>query len=342
MYFSIGEGGELFFVTSSMRRAMNKTEDMIQVENLSKKYGNQNVLDDISFRVKKGEIMGLLGPNGAGKSTLMKIMACFIPATSGSVRINGFDVETDSLEVRRRIGYLPEKVQLYRDLTVYKFLEYVALIKGTVRDTCKKQITSVMDVCGISDVAQKLVKKLSKGYCQRVGIAQALLGDPELLILDEPTVGLDPRQIVDIRGIIKQQSGKRTVLISTHILQEASMLCDSIVILANGRILAKDSQHGLRDSLLGKQRLRLRVQGPVDTVAKAIRARGYEIILQHTISDKDQIHDFLVSGIDTMETQGEIARLVASKWTLFELTALEKSLEDVFLDVTGYGEESRS
>jgi ABC-2 type transport system ATP-binding protein len=311
---------------------------MIQVTKLNKRYGNQTVLNDISFTVKKGEIVGVLGPNGAGKSTLMKIIACFIPATSGSVKIDGLDVIADSLEVRKRIGYLPEKVQLYRDLTVQKLLEYIALIKQMPRSQYKDQVTDLMNICGIAHVAHKHVRKLSKGYCQRVGIAQALLGKPELLILDEPTVGLDPRQIVDIRRIIKQQSGKKTVIISTHMLHEASMLCDSVMIIVNGRIVAKEIQHGLKDSLFSNTCLRLRVQGPLHQVRSEIRALGYELILQQTISNVDQVYDFIVSGVDDSRSQGDIARFIAGKWTLLELTHVKKSLEDFFLDVTGYSE----
>ncbi len=312
---------------------------MIEVSKLYKIYGTQTVLNNVTFKAEKGEIVGLLGPNGAGKSTLMKIIACFIPATSGSVKIDGFDVNEDSLEIRKRIGYLPEKVQLYRDLTVEKFLEFAASIKGVSRDDYRGRMAEVMNICGISHVAKKHIRKLSKGYCQRVGIAQALIGDPELLILDEPTVGLDPRQIVDIRKIIKEQSGKKTILLSTHILQEASMLCDTVIIIANGRIIIKNTQQYLSDSLSGEHRLRLRIQGPKQDVLLGIQSLGYDITHEQTISESEQIYEYSICVPDNRESNGCMARYISSRWTLLEMTTFRISLEDIFMDVTRENKE---
>jgi len=312
---------------------------MIEVSKLYKIYGTQTVLNNVTFKAEKGEIVGLLGPNGAGKSTLMKIIACFIPATSGSVKIDGFDVNEDSLEIRKRIGYLPEKVQLYRDLTVEKFLEFAASIKGVSRDDYRDRMAIVMNICGISHVVKKHIRKLSKGYCQRVGIAQALIGDPELLILDEPTVGLDPRQIVDIRKIIKEQSGKKTILLSTHILQEASMLCDTVIIIANGRIIIKNTQQYLSDSLSGEHRLRLCIQGPKQDVLLGIQSLGYDITHEQTISESEQIYEYSICVPDNRESKGCMARYISSRWTLLEMTTFRISLEDIFMDVTRENKE---
>lgn len=317
---------------------------MIQVSNLCKTYGNKTVLKNISFQVKKGEILGVLGPNGAGKSTLIKIIACFIPASSGSVEVCGFDVRKDSLEVRKRTGYLPEKVQLYRDLTVKKFLEFVARIKGVSPHEYRENLIKVMNSCGISRVAGKHIRKLSKGYCQRVGIAQALIGDPEILIFDEPTVGLDPRQIVDIRRIIKEQSGKKTVVISTHILHEAGMLCDTVMIIANGRIIAKNTQQKLSASLQGEPQLRLRIQGPKQEVLADVSSLGYKGSIGHAVSESEQIYDYIVPvpDHDHIESKSHLARFISARWKLLEMSAFKISLEDIFMDIIGENGEGES
>jgi ABC-2 type transport system ATP-binding protein len=315
---------------------------MIQVSNLCKTYGNKTVLDNISFQVKKGEILGLLGPNGAGKSTLIKIIACYIPSSSGSVEVCGFDVKMDSLEVRNRIGYLPEKVQLYRDLTVEKFLEFSARIKDVSSDDYRENINKVMSSCGISHVAGKHIRKLSKGYCQRVGIAQALLGDPQILIFDEPTVGLDPKQIVDIRRIIKEQSGKKTVIISTHILHEASMLCDTVMIMANGRITVKNTQQKLYASLQGEPQMRIRIQGPIQEVQSDISSLGYKISAVNDVSESDQIWDYIFQVPDHIESKGNLARFISARWELLEMSVFKISLEDIFMDMIGENYEEVS
>jgi ABC-2 type transport system ATP-binding protein len=312
---------------------------MIKVTNLCKTYGNQEVLKDITFDVGSGEIVCLLGPNGAGKSTLIKIISCFIPYTSGSVIVQGFDVSKDPLEVRKRIGYLPEKVQLYRDVTVARFLEFAARIKGVPQPFHKEHVDEIMDACGITHVADRHIRKLSKGYCQRVGVAQALLGDPPILLLDEPTVGLDPRQIVDIRGIIKEQSGKKTVIISTHILHEASMLCDTVMIITDGRIITKSTQEKLSDSIQGKPRLRIRIQGSKEAVLEDLRTAGYSVAVERSLSEEDMIYEYSAAVQDDTESRGNLARYISDRWNLLEMSRPAVTLEDVFMDVTSENDE---
>jgi len=308
---------------------------MIEVTNLCKTYGNQEVLKNISFDIERGEIVGLLGPNGAGKTTLMKIISCFIPYTSGTVTVHGFNISRDPFEIRKRIGYLPEKLQLYRDVTVARFLEFAARIKDVPKSSCKNHIEEIMYACGIRHVADKHIRKLSKGYCQRVGIAQALLGDPPILLLDEPTVGLDPRQIVDVREIVKKQSGRKTVLISTHILHEASMLCDTVIIIAGGRIIKKSAHDNVLDSISEKPLLRIRIQGPKVEVLEGLSAAGYKVEVERPLSDREMIYEYNAEVKDEPELQGRLAYYISDRWNLIEMFRPAVTLEDVFMDVTG-------
>ena len=213
---------------------------MIQVENLTKYFGPIQAVDHVSFRVAESEIVGFLGPNGAGKTTTMRIITGFLPATSGTVRVEGFDVFTQSSEVRRRIGYLPESPPLYNDMTVAGYLRFVAKLKGMARGALAGALDRVLETCGLTGVRDRLLGHLSKGFRQRVGLAQALIHDPPVLILDEPTIGLDPRQLIEIRSLIKTLGGKRTVVLSTHILPEVSQVCDKVVIINDGRIVVED------------------------------------------------------------------------------------------------------
>ena len=240
---------------------------MIQVDRLTKSYGPVTAVHDVSFNVEKGQIVGFLGPNGAGKSTTMKILACFMAASGGSARVAGFDVFSQSLEVRRRIGYLPENSPLYADLPVAAYLDFVAEAKGVPRGVRRSKVADVMDRCFVTDMQHRLIGKLSKGYRQRVGLAQALLGDPEVLILDEPTIGLDPRQIAEIRALIKSLGGQHTVILSTHILPEVSMVCDSIIIINRGRVVAKGTQAELVEQVFPAARVEVEVAGPAEAIA---------------------------------------------------------------------------
>jgi len=214
---------------------------MIEVEGLIKRYGDFTAIEDVSFRVKKGEIVGFLGPNGAGKTTTMRVITGFLPATEGKVHVAGFGVFEEPMEVKKRIGYLPEQPPVYNDMTVQEYLRFVAKIKGVPRSERSSAMDRVVQRCGLKDVLKTVIGKLSKGYKQRVGLAQAMIHDPEVLILDEPTIGLDPKQIIEIRKLIKSLSGDHTIILSTHILQEVSMICERVIIVHEGRVVADDT-----------------------------------------------------------------------------------------------------
>ena len=311
---------------------------MIQVEHLTKSYGPVTAVHDVSFNVDKGRIVGFLGPNGAGKSTTMKILACFMAASGGRATVAGFDVFTQSLEVRRRIGYLPENAPLYTDLPVAAYLDYVAEAKGVSRGQRRSKVADVMDRCAISDMQHRLIGKLSKGYRQRVGLAQALLGDPEVLILDEPTIGLDPRQIAEIRLLIKSLGGQHTVILSTHILPEVSMVCDSIVIINRGRIVAQGTQAELVQQVFPAARVEVEIGGPPETVAGALRSLP-GVTSVEAAPAADGAARFVVESPRGRDVRGELTRLVAGRgWELLELHKVGLSLEEVFIRVVA-GEE---
>ncbi len=220
---------------------------MIEVENLTKRYGDFTAVEDLSFRIEKGEIVGFLGPNGAGKTTTMRILTGFLPATSGKVKISGYDIFSDPMNVKKRGGYLPEHPPVYTEMTVEGYLLYVAKIKGVPRKKRKEALARVLDRCGLSDVRTQIIGKLSKGYRQRVGLAQAMIHDPDVLILDEPTIGLDPKQIIEIRQLIKSLAGDHTIILSTHILPEVTMICQRVLIMDRGRIVADDTLEKLTE-----------------------------------------------------------------------------------------------
>ncbi|MEX2224356.1 MAG: ATP-binding cassette domain-containing protein [Candidatus Rokuibacteriota bacterium] len=304
---------------------------MIQVDNLTKRYGPVEAIHDVSFRVDEGRIVGFLGPNGAGKSTTMKILACFMPASGGSARVAGYDVFSQSLEVRRRIGYLPENAPLYPELSVASYLDFVAEIKGVGRAARRGRVADVMDRCFVGDMQNRLIGKLSKGYRQRVGLAQALLGDPEVLILDEPTIGLDPRQIAEIRTLIRSLAGQHTVILSTHILPEVSMVCDGVIIINRGRIVAQGTESELVQQAFPSTRIELRVAGATDDVAGAVAAIPGVTGVQ-PIAARDGSVGVLVEAARERDVRPELVRLVAGKgWTLQEMHQVGMSLEEVFM-----------
>jgi ABC-2 type transport system ATP-binding protein len=316
---------------------------MIQVDRLTKSYGPVTAVHDVSFNVEKGQIVGFLGPNGAGKSTTMKILACFMAASGGSARVAGFDVFSQSLEVRRRIGYLPENSPLYTDLPVAAYLDFVAEAKGVSRGVRRSKVADVMDRCSITDMQHRLIGKLSKGYRQRVGLAQALLGDPEVLILDEPTIGLDPRQIAEIRALIKSLGGQHTVILSTHILPEVSMVCDSVIIINRGRVVAKGTQAELVEQVFPAARVEVEVAGPGEAIASSLKTlpgvTSVEAIGVEAIGARDGASRFLVESPRGRDVRGELVRLVAGRgWELLELHQVGLSLEEVFIRVVA-GEE---
>jgi len=312
---------------------------MIQVDQLTKRFGPITAIQDVSFNVEKGQIVGFLGPNGAGKSTTMRILSCFMPATGGTARIAGFDVFSQSLEVRRRIGYLPENAPLYQDLPVAVYLDFVAEIKGLSRGTRKARVADVMDRCFIADVQHRLIGKLSKGYRQRVGLAQALLGDPEVLILDEPTIGLDPKQIAEIRALIRSLAGQHTVILSTHILPEVSMVCDGVIIIHRGRIVARGTESELVEQVFPTARVELQVAGPTGDVLAALRGLPAVTRVEAVLS-RDGATAFLVESPRDLDVRPELVKLAASRgWMLQELHQVGMSLEEVFIRVVA-GEET--
>lgn len=313
---------------------------MIEVENLTKDYGPHRAIDGLTFSVEKGELLGFLGPNGAGKTTTMRILTCFFPPTKGRAKVAGYDCFENSLEVRKRIGYLPESVPLYRDMTVRDYLSFVAGIKGVPSKEIKKKVTKVMGDCGIEGVQKRLIGELSKGYRQRVGLAQALVNDPECLILDEPTIGLDPKQIIEIRRLIKELAGKRTVILSTHILPEVSMICKRVIIINKGRLVAVDTPENLTSRLQRTSRVFLRISGPQEEIVKELRkVKGVKGVEQEKATTGNS-NGFIVEFADGRNESQAIPPVIVKKgWDLLEMRPVEMSLEDIFIKlVTKEGE----
>ena len=307
---------------------------MITVENLSKRYAAKTAIEGVSFQVEKGEILGFLGPNGAGKTTTMRIVVGFMPASDGTVRVDGFDVFENPLDVRRRIGYLPENPPLYLEMTVTGYLRFVSKIKGVPKDKIDAEIQRVMERASITDVRDRIIAKLSKGYKQRVGLAQALLNDPPILILDEPTIGLDPKQIHEVRELIKDLAGKHTVVLSTHILPEVEQTCHRVVIIDRGKIVAVDTPKNLRFQLQGAERISLEVQGPVSEITSKLKALP-GVVDVRKIADTDGRHRFQVDGELRKDIRSDLARtIVQNGWGLYELQSATMSLEDIFLKLT--------
>jgi ABC-2 type transport system ATP-binding protein len=307
---------------------------VIEVEHLSKVYGGRKAVDDISFKVEKGEILGFLGPNGAGKTTTMRILTCFMPATAGTARVAGFDVFEESLEVRRRIGYLPENPPLYPEMTVQSYLDFVAKIKGTPSAKRKAHVDEVMGKCSIGDVRNRIVAKLSKGYKQRVGLAQALLNNPEVLILDEPTIGLDPKQISDVRSLIKSLAGEHTVILSTHILPEVSMTCSRVVIIHNGKVVAMDTVEGLTHQVAGAERIALVIDGPREAVLEKIEGIDGVVSVRADGGGNGHPGNYTVECKLNTDLRRTLASTVVSQgWGLLELRGIAVSLEDVFINL---------
>jgi len=307
---------------------------VIEVEHLSKVYNQRKAVDDITFKVEKGEILGFLGPNGAGKTTTMRILTCYMPATEGTARVAGYDVFEESLEVRKRIGYLPENPPLYHEMSVKSYLNFVASIKGVPASRRRAQIDDVMQKCSIGDVRDRIIARLSKGYKQRVGLAQALLNNPEVLILDEPTIGLDPKQIYEVRTLIKGLAGEHTVILSTHILPEVSMTCSRVVIINNGRLVAMDTPEGLTNQMKGAERIALLVEGPREAVREKLQAIDGVLQVQAEGGDGGRPVAFTVECKLQTDLRKLIAQTIVSQgWGLLELRGVSLSLEDVFINL---------
>ncbi len=304
---------------------------MIAVEGLVKDFGRTRAVAGVSFHVAAGEIMGLLGPNGSGKTTIMRILPGFFPPTAGNVAIDGLDVERHPLAVRERIGYLPENVVLYPDLTVARFLRFCAEVKGVPASARRARLDEVIAACGLTEVAGKLIGKLSKGYRQRVGIAQAIVHRPRVLILDEPTVGLDPRQIIEIRTLITSLAGSTTVLLSTHILPEVSMTCGRVIIIDYGRIIAEDTALGLTQRVRGSDETRVRVVGPRPEVLAALATvTGVNELREEAATDGAVT--VVARSTRGDDVRRDIAALVVGRgWGLVEMRPLAMSLEDLFV-----------
>ncbi len=307
---------------------------MITVENLTKRYGSVTAVDGISFEVGKGEIVGFLGPNGAGKSTTMKMLSCYLPPTSGRAEVAGFDVFKDSLKARERIGYMPEHVPLYNDMRVTEYLKYRAALKGVRGRRMKERITDVMELCGLGDVGKKLVGNLSKGYRQRVGLADAMVHEPDLLILDEPTIGLDPNQIRQVRELIRNLGRHHTILISTHILPEVELTCSRVLIINQGRIEASDAPENLRARLGATGDVRLEVKVPDLENAKKglLGVRGVKSV---SVIEEGEWTTFALGIEANADPREDIYRAAMERnWSLRELSRERVTLEDVFADIT--------
>src|SRR5712691_511267 len=312
---------------------------MIEVERLTKSYGPLTAIRDVSFSVAPGEIVGFLGPNGAGKSTTMRILACFMPASSGAARVAGFDVFSESLEVRRRIGYLPENVPLYGDMRVGAYLDFVSEVKGVGRAERRRRVAEVMERCLVSEVQNQLIAKLSKGYRQRVGLAQAIVNDPDVLILDEPTIGLDPKQITEIRALIKSFAGKHTVILSTHILPEVSMVCGGVVIINKGAIVAQGTIDTLVEQFFPTSRVEVEIVGPPAAVHAGMRAIPGVVAVQG-VTVTDSAGRYVVEAARGRDVRAEIFALAAQqRWSLLELKRVGATLEEVFIRVVA-GEQA--
>lgn len=307
---------------------------MIVVENVSKAYAHQQMaVENLSFQVPQGTILGFLGPNGAGKTTTMRMITGFMAPSAGRIEIAGFDTVKQSMEARRRIGYLPETPPLYNELTVQAYLDFVGRLKGLRnKNERRARIAEVAESCWISDVLQKTPNKLSKGYRQRVGLAQALLHRPDVIVLDEPTIGLDPKQIQETRSLIKSLGGKHTVILSTHILPEVQMTCDRVIIVNKGQILAEDTPANLVAQGSGLQRMTLQVRGPLEDILAHVRSLPGIQQASH-VNSSDQLHQLQIESSEA-EIQPRLSRsLIAQNWDLYALQTRSSSLEDVFIQL---------
>lgn len=311
---------------------------MIEVRNLTKKYGDHFAVQDISFSLEKGKIYGLLGPNGAGKSTTMNIMTGYIAATSGEVIIEGHDIFKEAEEAKKHIGYLPEIPPLYIDMTVWEYLFTVADLKGVPKSERKSMIGDVMEKVMITNMKDRLIKNLSKGYKQRVGIAQTLIGNPDIIILDEPTVGLDPKQIIEIRTLIKQLGEDHTVLISSHILSEIGAVCDHVVIINKGHLVVSDSTENLEKLFKGQDILCLSAQGELEKIQNILREFPALSIADMKEAEEAETYRFQLKVQDQADYRKQLFfRFAEAGIPLLEISRAGMSLEDIFLEITEEG-----
>lgn len=313
---------------------------LISIQNVTKKYGNYTALKGISFEVKKGEIVGLLGPNGAGKSTTMNIITGYISATSGTVTIDGTDILKDPINAKKKIGYLPEIPPVYGDMTVEEYLLFVARLKKTPKSKLREQVEKIITLISLSDVRKRLIKNLSKGYRQRVGLGQAIIGDPEVLILDEPTVGLDPKQIIEMRNLITSLSKNHTIILSSHILSEISAVCDRMIIINKGEVVAEGTTDELSKRLSYSNKLLLRVKGTPEAVDGALKdANNIESITDKKIIEAGTV-DFIVESKKDIDIREELFNIFSKEnMPILMMKPHDLSLEEIFLEVTENNKE---
>lgn len=308
---------------------------MIEIKNLSKKFGNNPVLDQLSFSVKKGEVLGFLGPNGAGKSTTMKIITAFLSPTEGEVLIDGINVAEDSIATRKKIGYLPETVPLYDDMRVYEYLKFVAEVRGLDKDQTKKRVKEVIHSTGLSKVARQPIEELSKGFRQRVGLAQAIIHNPDILILDEPTTGLDPNQIVEIRDLIKNLGREKTVIFSTHILSEVSATCDRVIIINNGKIAGEGSPAELAAKAGTKELIYVKIKGRREEILDKLRSMENVAKAEAKDREADDIYGYEIEPAAGVDLREKLSMTVMNNnWSILEFSKKTVSLEDVFRELT--------
>ena len=315
----------------------DQAPDMIQVTGLTHYYGPHPAIQDVNFGVRRGEILGFLGPNGAGKTTTMRILTGYMPPTRGKVTVDGYDIVEKSLEVRRKIGYLPETVPLYTDMTVTNYLRYMGTLRGMAPRAIKRRINDVIDVCRLEQYRKTFIGKLSKGFRQRVGIAQAIIHEPEVLVLDEPTIGIDPIQVVETRKLIQDLGKEQTVVLSSHILPEVSAICERVLIINEGRIVAEDTPSNLADRLQGMERMEIEIGGTVAEVLPVLRSVEGITDVSHRRSQDREIYTIQIRrGLDLRD---EISRaVISSGWSLLSMQSVGMSLEDIFLRLTTHEE----
>jgi len=309
---------------------------MIEVSNLTKKYGKHTAVDHLSFQVEKGQIYGFLGPNGAGKSTTMNIITGYLAATEGTVKINGYDVLKEPEEAKKCIGYLPELPPLYMDMTVGEYLDFVAQLKKVKVKERAEQIAEIMEKTGITDMKGRLIKNLSKGYKQRVGLAQALVGYPEVIILDEPSVGLDPKQIIEMREFIRSLAKDHTVILSSHILSEVKAVCDHIMIIAHGKLVASDSPENLQKMMGGSSELQISVRGREEEVLSVFSSLEYVQSVTLEEAEETDCVKVIITTDQSVDVREQVFyKLAEAHLPIMSMKKAEKSLEDIFLELTG-------
>ena len=309
---------------------------MIELKNITKYYGDFPAVTNISFKIEKGEIVGLLGPNGAGKSTTMKMITGFMPPTSGELTVGGNDIVSQSIEARRKIGYLPETVPLYTDMTVYSYIEYMGMLRGLSKKNIKSKVDNVIEICKLGDYRNSLISKLSKGFRQRVGISQAIIHEPEVLVLDEPTIGIDPNQVVETRQLIKNLSGEHTLILSSHILPEVSSICERVLIIHEGEIAASDTIENLSSLMSGKNKIEADIIGSPQAIVTELEKINDVKSVQFSINkSSSEFSTFSIESEINSDIRSEIAKIIINNdWGLIRLQSMGMSLEDIFLQIT--------